>query len=198
MKKQIEIGDIVEVTREVTSIGGIFTASSQMAKKLYPVSYVRNKFPASLRFKVVATGNHLSRGTPIYLLKNEEGEFLFDNENDSFKVISKGKKYKTSYVKVHNSEAIKAVMEGSEEYYTREGTVYRPLDMYSSLDQLCKAYKKDKQETMWQDEVAELVKIKGLSTSLNGTGHLRGLSWDNDEDFLEVCRLVCDLTENKQ
>ena len=48
-------------------------------------------------------------------------------------------KLKVEYVKVHNSIAIKAVMEGLKNYWSERNGMHSPLTMESTLSEFCKA-----------------------------------------------------------
>lgn len=59
---------------------------------------------------------------------------------------------KIDYVKVHCMEAIKAVMEGSKDYWLESGECYVHLNMESSLEEFCRASKQVRVPIEWWED----------------------------------------------
>ncbi len=78
------------------------------------------------------------------------------------------KRTKVEYVNVHNSEAIKAVMEGSIDYWCEISGSYSNLTMDSSLQEFCCAVHRIETPIEWWEDANDLL------------GELANLSLDDD------------------
>ncbi len=78
------------------------------------------------------------------------------------------KRTKVEYVKVHNSEAIKAVMEGSIDYWCEINGSYSNLTMDSNLQEFCCAVHRIETPIEWWEDANDLL------------GELANLSLDDD------------------
>ncbi|CAH9015701.1 conserved hypothetical protein [Vibrio phage 120E34-1] len=97
----IKIGDKVKVT----GTGGIYTTYKRAAKEMGSKLYKENLYPKSMTFDVIEKNKHHRLNEMVYLLKNDEGEFLFTDKSSSvFHVIkSKQEPAPTKFVKVEES-----------------------------------------------------------------------------------------------
>ncbi|CAH9016999.1 putative coil containing protein [Vibrio phage 217E38-1] len=114
--KMIKIGDKVKVT----GTGGIYTTYQKMADLMGSKLFKKNLYPETMEFEVIEKHKHHSMDEMVYLLKNDEGEFLFTDKDSAIEVIAKPRT-KTEFVKCefeHAWEAVKAFEDG-EELYTK-------------------------------------------------------------------------------
>ncbi|CAH9016878.1 putative coil containing protein [Vibrio phage 120E34-1] len=112
----IKIGDKVKVT----GFGGIYTTYQEMADLMGSKLFKKNLYPEIMEFEVIEKHKHHSMDEMVYLLKNNEGEFLFTDKESDIEVITKPRT-NTEFVKVehnHAWEAVKAFGEG-EKLYTK-------------------------------------------------------------------------------
>jgi len=95
---------------------------------------------------------------------------------------------KVEYIGVHNSEAIKGVMEGEDYYYEGYRGAFVLLAMNSALSRFCKAFKKVETEITWQDEAEKF----GVTEDC-GDVHFAHML-DRDE-FITLCHLVSSMNK---
>lgn len=190
MKDKIEIGDTVEVA----SCSSMYEACERMARFLGSTGFVEGKYPSSMVFTVVNIGIHDPGGWDVYLLSNESGEFLFDNNRGSIKVINKAKLTRTEYVKVDDSIFdLKAEFEAGELYVKHKNNgKYVKINSESwlvSAKNNGNVYRKVEREVTWQDELERLYPVNAIN------GHVSFNRLITDAEFIELCHKVHHLTK---
>jgi hypothetical protein len=101
---------------------------------------------------------------------------------------------KVEYEGVHQSVAVKAVLEGGKDYYFKGGDdSYILLTMQSELEKFCRAFKEVETEITWQDELKDKYPAIDFNWLDDDGQHDLG-SW-NPKDFIEMCHFVTSLTK---
>lgn len=100
------------------------------------------------------------------------------------------KRTKVEYVKVHNSEAIKAVMEGSIDYWCELNGSYSNLTMDSSLQEFCSAVHRIETPIEWWEDASEFINQTdddNCSSIMEGKLHVNAtLTQDQWCDFARI------------
>ncbi len=116
--------------------------------------------------------------------------------------LSDFKPTRTEYVKVEGSIFdLKDELEAGGLYYSEFSMGKKFVQIGESAERILmgnlsagNVYRKVEREISWQDEFSEYVKSKGFSYSCNGAGHIRAVTWENDEELKEMCNKVYHLT----
>ena len=116
----IKIGDKVKVT----GFGGIYTTYQKMADLMGSKLFKKNLYPEIMEFEVIEKHKHHSMDEMVYLLKNNEGEFLFTDKESDVEVITHPRT-KTEFVKVEYSKSWQAAKDHEE----RVEFLYRQSDL---------------------------------------------------------------------
>lgn len=120
----IKIGDKVKVT----GIDGIYTMYQEMADLMGSKLFKKNLYSEAMEFEVVEKHKHLEMNEMVYLLKNDEGEFLFTDKHSDIEVITKPRT-KVEYEKVTESIFdLKEEFERGELYYRSNSKVIPPYE----------------------------------------------------------------------
>lgn len=102
-------------------------------------------------------------------------------------------KTRTEYVKCHQSESIKAVMNGSTDYWCKSGRSYVHLNMDSPLEQFCRAYRRTEKEVTWQEVLAAKT-----GWSIDDINNYNGYFYHQEISFIEMCHIVASLTDKPE
>lgn len=122
----IKIGDTVKVT----GTRGMYSTYKKMADLMGSTLYKDLLYPKSMKFEVVEKQKHHRLNEMVYLLKNNEGEFLFTDKEGEIIVLSKPKpRTKTEFVKVEYSTSWQAAKDHEE----RVEFLYRQSDLGDAI-----------------------------------------------------------------
>ncbi len=196
---EYNVGDKIKVV----GFGGMYTTYEKIAWLMGSELYKGGRRPVKTVFEIKAKRKHLKSDDMVYLLKSEEGEFLFTNEKwgTEFVMIEKSSKEKpTKFVKVEESIFdLKEEFEKGELYVNDYEGHYAQL---KSEKELACSVLGDlvylKVAIDWRDEAAEMVKGLGIPYSCNGAGHIMGVSWDDENEFIALCHKVAELTDKPE
>jgi hypothetical protein len=146
-----------------------------------------------MEFVVEAIGNHLTESITLYLLSNDEGEFIFDNIHSNIATV---KRTRTEYEKVTESifdlrdEFVRGelFMKGrgaGGDFFNKITTEYE-LVTFASRG----LYRKVEKEIDWRNEVHEWQHTKkiGIYTPLDFV--VSDLIESHPDKFLELCRVA--------
>jgi len=185
----MKVGDKVKVDK----IGGFYPTYKEWAEIVGAKRWTNNKYPESMEFVVEAIGNHLTESITLYLLSNDEGEFIFDNIHSNIATV---KRTRTEYEKVTESifdlrdEFVRGelFMKGrgaGGDFFNKITTEYE-LVTFASRG----LYRKVEKEIDWRNEVHEWQHTKkiGIYTPLDFV--VSDLIESHPDKFLELCRVA--------
>ena len=194
---EIKVGDKVRVG----NAGAIYSKYVEMADMMGLTGYRADKYPKNFVFDVVAIAKHPEvEGDCVYALKNEDGEFLFNDRLGGMKVVSQ-KQTRTEYVKVADSIFdLEAEFDAGELYFPHSSgwDVIKDEEMFLTRLFENRVYRKVEREITWQDEV-ELF-IESCSESSGEKYNVSIIDSDcgmnlSDAEFIEMCHKVYHLTK---
>lgn len=92
----MKVGDKVKVNK----IGGFYSTYRVWAETVGAERWVKNKYPENMEFVIKAIAPHITESITLYLLSNDEGEFIFDNIDSNITIV---RRTRTEYEKVTES-----------------------------------------------------------------------------------------------
>jgi hypothetical protein len=188
----MKVGDKVKVDK----IGGFYPTYKEWAEIVGAKRWTNNKYPESMEFVVEAIGNHLTESITLYLLSNDEGEFIFDNIHSNIATV---KRTRTEYEKVTESIfGLRDEFERGELYTKKFNQEWHQIKTEEQLGNLLSMnddptkngiYRKVEREIDWRvDADSYFLKTKYLW--INCTIEEAITRSDYCDEFLELCRVA--------
>lgn len=185
----MKVGDKVKVDR----IGGFYSTYKDWAEIVGAERWVKNKYPESMEFAIKAIAPHLTESITLYLLSNDEGDFIFDGIDSNITTVKPHTR--TEYEKVTESIFdLRDEFERGELYFKcSEGDWVQAVHESEVVHFLnnCALYRKIEKEIDWRDEVMKYLFENDYHNSRIETNDWVEIkqSFKNDE-FLEMCRVA--------
>ncbi|AVR75852.1 hypothetical protein ValSw33_28 [Vibrio phage ValSw3-3] len=180
----MKVGDKVKVD----GIGGFYSTYKEWAEIVGAERWVNNKYPKSMEFTIKAMAPHLTESVVLYLLSNDEGEFIFDNIHSNIATV---KRTRTEYEKVTESIFdLRDEFECGELYRLRKDDIdgyVKVTDLKVLVEEIkgCGIFRLVEKEIDWRCEVhAKLQSYYHWSTPIAEVIN------DESDCFLELCRVA--------